>query len=191
VSLIDTSAATDRPAPSPAPERRRGPHLAPVRRPTRRRSPAVPVLVGTGIVIVALFALAAMHALLIGGQVELDHMQREVAAESEEVRRLQLRVAELESPHRVLAVARERLGMVQPEEIGYLLPAGVDTGDDALVTVAPAVVPPEPEPLADVETSTESDSGTAEAGAETDVDADASSAPTEPGPAPLAEEDAE
>ena len=101
----------------------------------------MPVLVGAGIVIAALFALAVMHALLIGGQIRLDDMQREVASDTEEVRRLRLRVAELEAPHRVLDVARDRLGMVQPVEVGYLAPAEVQLPDADPVSVAPAERP--------------------------------------------------
>lgn len=156
--------------PAPTPRRGSGRHLRPVPRPGRHHSPAVPVLVGTGIVIVALFALAAMHALLIGGQLRLDGMQREVASESEEIRRLRLRVAELESPDRVLDAARDRLGMVLPDEVGYLLPATVDTGDDAPVTVEPAQAPP-PAPVTEVEEPT-------------DIEPEAEEAP-------VAEEDAE
>ncbi|MGK2929339.1 MAG: FtsB family cell division protein [Acidimicrobiales bacterium] len=101
----------------------------------------MPVLVGTGIVLSALFALAVMHALLIGGQIRTDDLQRAVASETEEIHRLRLRVAQLESPDRVLEVARDRLGMVPPTEVGYLLPTGVDTGDDALVRVEAAQTP--------------------------------------------------
>ena len=148
-------AVAPQPTPEPRPRRRPGRHLRPVTRPSRRRSPAVPVLVGAGIVITALFALAVMHALLIGGQIRLDGMQREVAAESEEIRRLRLRVAELESPDRVLDVARRRLGMVQPAEVGYLAPAGVNTGDLTRTRVEPATVPPPPEPVVEEEQSAE------------------------------------
>ena len=94
----------------------------------------------------ALFGVAVMHALLIGGQIHLDKMQRQAASETEEVRQLRLQVAELESPDRVLDVARTRLGMVEATEVGYLLPAGVDTGDDTLVRVDPAEPPPPPDP---------------------------------------------
>lgn len=127
----------------PEPRRARpGRHLRPVEGPARRRrSPAVPVLVGTGMVLLSLFALAVMHALLIGGQIQLDQTQREVAAEAEEVRQLRLRVAQLESPDRVLDVARQRLGMVPPAEVGYLLPASVDIEEDAPVRVAAAERP--------------------------------------------------
>lgn len=134
--------------PTPSRRPRPGRHLRPVEAPSRRRSPAVPVLVGTGIVLVALFGLAVMHALLIGGQIQLDGAQREVASESEAVRRLRLRVAELESPDRVLEVARDRLGMVPTAEVGYLLPVGVETGSDERVRVEPAGSPDaEAEPL--------------------------------------------
>lgn len=130
-------------APSRRPVRRPGRHLRPVERP--RRSPAVPALVAVGIVIVALLALAVMHALLIGGQVRLDAMHRDVAAETESIRRLELRVAELESPDRVLDAARDRIGMVQPAEVGYLLPVGVAGGPDDPIRVAPAEAPAAPE----------------------------------------------
>lgn len=134
--------------PGPRPTRRPGRHLRPVERPAPRRSPAVPALVGVGIVIAALLALAAMHAVLIGGQLRLDEMRRDVAAESESIRRLNLQVAELESPDRMLETARTRLGMVQPTEVGYLAPVGVDVGTDAPVRVAAATTPPDPEPAA-------------------------------------------
>lgn len=138
----DAALAPDlRPA-QPRPSRRTGEHLRPVGRRAPRRAPAIPILVGTGIVISALFALAVMHALLIGGQIRLDDMQREVASETEEIRRLRLAVAELEAPERVLDAARSRLGMVQPAEVGYLAPAGVETGEEERTRVAPAEVPP-------------------------------------------------
>lgn len=129
-----------------APGRRPSPgrHLAPVERPRPRRSPAVPALVGAGMVIAALLALAVMHALLIGGQVRLDGLRADAAAETEAIRRLELRVAELESPDRVLAVARDRLGMVQPAEVGYLLPVGVPGAPADPVRVAAAEAPAPP-----------------------------------------------
>ncbi|HEX4903646.1 MAG TPA: septum formation initiator family protein [Acidimicrobiales bacterium] len=113
----------------------------------------MPALVGVGMVIAALLALAVMHALLIGGQVRLDGLHADVASETEAIRRLELRVAELESPDRVLDVARDRLGMVQPTEVGYLLPVGVPGAPEEPVRVAPAE-PPAPEPVAEAEDTT-------------------------------------
>jgi cell division protein FtsB len=145
----------ERPAPShlqpgsvPArrPEHRRSQHLRPVERPRPKRSPLVPALVGVGIVVTALLGLAVMHALLIGGQVRLDAMRDDVASETEAIRRLELRVAELESPDRVLDAARDRLGMVQPTEVGYLLPVSVEDPAAEPVRVE-AATEPEPEPV--------------------------------------------
>lgn len=124
-----------------------------------------------GIVIAALLALAVMHALLIGGQVRLDGMRRDVAAETEAIRRLELRVAELESPGRVLDAARDRLGMVQPAEVGYLLPVGVDGAPEELVRVDPAEVPPPAEPVAE-ESPEQAEVDHAVAGAQTGGEAE-------------------
>lgn len=152
------SAVPAQPTRAPRPGR----HLRPITPLTRRRSPAVPVLVGTGIVLAALFALAVMHALLIGGQIRTDDVQRAVASETEEVHRLRLRVAELESPDRVLEMARDRLGMVPPAEVGYLLPTSVTTGDGTLVRVEAAETPASDETI---------ELGTISAGGETDDEA--------------------
>ena len=144
-------------APARRPEHRRGQHLRPVERPRPKRSPAVPALVGVGMVIVALLGLAGMHAVLIGGQVRLDAMRGDVAAETEAIRRLELRVAELESPDRVLDAARDRLGMVLPTEVGYLLPVGLDgvPAEPVRVEPAPARAEAEPEVEAEVEAEPE------------------------------------
>lgn len=116
------------------------PHLRRVSRPARR-GPAVPVLVGGGVVILAFFLIAVMHAFMIGGQRNLDAMQREVASETESIATLRLRVAELEAPDRVLSVAEDRLGMVEPTEVGYLPPLGTDV-DAVNVRVAAATLAP-------------------------------------------------
>lgn len=152
--------------PARRPEHRRGQHLRPVERPRPKRSPAVPALVGVGMVIVALLGLAGMHAVLIGGQVRLDAMRGDVDAETEAIRRLELRVAELESPDRVLDVARDRLGMVLPTEVGYLLPVGLDGVPAEPVRVEPA-------PARAAETEAEADAGTeADAGIEAEPETD-------------------
>lgn len=133
-------------SPAHRPEHRRGQHLRPVERPRPKRSPLVPAIVGVVIVVAALLGLAVMHAVLIGGQVRLDAMRSAVSSETEAIRRLELRVAELESPDRVLDVARDRLGMVQPTEVGYLLPVDVDGAPEEPVRVEGATfAAPEPE----------------------------------------------
>lgn len=143
--MDDASAAltVQFPAPSERSRRRGGRHLKAVSPQRRRRSTAIPVLVGAAVVFLGMFAVAGMHAFLIDGQIELDALQREVASESEAVERLRLAVAELEAPDRILSVAQERLGMQEPGEIGYVLPEG--SADSAsLLRVPPATVPPPP-----------------------------------------------
>lgn len=159
-------------APARRPEHRRGRHLRPVERPRPKRSPAVPALVGVGIVIAALLGLAVMHAVLIGGQVRLDAMRSGVASETEAIRRLELRVAELESPDRVLDAARDRLGMVQPTEVGYLLPVSVEVPDAEPVRVEAATAP-DAEPLV-----TDGDARSAEQAEVDDAEADAEDGPS-------------
>lgn len=159
---------------SPARPARRERHLRsvePTRRRRRRRGPAVPVLVATGIVIVALFALAFMHALLINGQLRLDEARRQIEIEAEEVRVRQLEVAQLEAPDRVLDAARDRLGMVVPDEVGYLLPVGVDSAVDEPVRVAPATVPPTTAAPAPAPPSTDDASSGTDTGTDTGTDA--------------------
>jgi cell division protein FtsL len=141
------------------------------------------VLVGTGMVLLSLFALAVMHALLIGGQIQLDKSQREVAAEAEEVRQLRLRVAQLESPDRVLDVARARLGMVPPAEVGYLQAASVDIGDEAPVRVAPAERPaPDEEPAVGTVSPDRNPTDTSSGDTEDDGDAASSDASSDAAP---------
>ena len=170
-----TEVAHERVTPARRPEHRRGQHLRPVERPRPKRSPLVPALVGVGIVIAALFGLAGMHAVLIGGQVELDAMRSGVASETEAIRRLELRVAELESPDRVLDAARDRLGMVQPAEVGYLLPVSVEGAPEEPVRVeAASIATSEVDP--DAEETTDA---TTDAGADVTADADADADPDE------------
>jgi cell division protein FtsL len=69
----------------------------------------------------ALFGVAVSHALLIEGQLELDHLDQQVAEEQARYERLRLEVAELQSPERILTDAQE-LGMVPPEDVIWLTP---------------------------------------------------------------------
>ena len=168
-----TVATHEEVAPTRRPEHRRGQHLRPVERPRPRRSPLVPALVGVGIVIAALLGLAVLHAVLIGGQVRLDAMRSGVASETEAIRRLELRVAELESPDRVLDAARDRLGMVQPTEVGYLLPVSVEGAPEEPVRVEAAAVPtPEVEPGTGATDADATDATDGAADADPDVEVD-------------------
>jgi cell division protein FtsB len=106
-------------------ETRRPDHLrvvGPAERSRRRISPVLGVAL-TSLLFVGLFALAGAHTVLVQGQLRLDRLDAELAAERARYQQLRLQVAERESPHRVVAVAQERLGMVPPAELVYLSPS--------------------------------------------------------------------
>lgn len=109
----------------------RAPRQAPVRRPAPLRvlqspRPARRSLgrLGTTVAIVMLFlaafAAAAAHALVAQNQFRLNALSSQLDAASAQNKVLQLKVAELESPQRVVAVAEHRLGLVLPTSVTYV-----------------------------------------------------------------------
>jgi cell division protein FtsL len=80
---------------------------------------------------VALFLVAVSHALLIEGQVRLDELDQDVAAEQATYEDLRLELADLESPARIQEAAAE-MGMVPPGDTTWLTPEEpvAPTGDD-------------------------------------------------------------
>jgi cell division protein FtsL len=114
-----------RTAPIPAPPKRtsRPGHLRVVRptdRVRRRLTPAAGVVL-TGVLFAMLFAIAIAHALLVQGQVRLDHLDSQLTAEQARYQELRKQRAEMESPARVVAAA-QALGMVAPDDLVYLQP---------------------------------------------------------------------
>jgi cell division protein FtsL len=130
MSLLTTSApvrrATARPAPAPRPRRDERPplRLVPPPSPARRRRRVG--LVGTAVlmvVLVGIFALAAVHTMVVQAQFELDRIDQQVAERRGELDALRLEVARLESPQNIAEVAAE-LGMVAPPDRVWLEPVG-------------------------------------------------------------------
>lgn len=106
---------------TPAQERRS--HLRVVRPGERRRirlhlTPRAGITL-TVLLFVALFAVAASHALLIESQGRLDRLEQQVAREQARYEGLQVERANLEAPDRILSDA-EKLGMVEPAEVDWL-----------------------------------------------------------------------
>jgi cell division protein FtsL len=85
------------------------------------------VRLGTAIAFLAalfgLFGVVGLHVLLAQGQGDVQRLSSHVAEQEEAQRRLRLEVAELEAPAKVVATARERLGMVSPSTVVPLQPA--------------------------------------------------------------------
>ena len=76
-----------------------------------------------------LFGLAVFHAVLVGAQGRLDALDERIEAETRRQHDLRLQVAELESPQRIVAKARDDLGMVTPDDVIWLSPVELAPSD--------------------------------------------------------------
>ena len=115
-----------RPTPIP-PVARPRPHLQPA--PTPRRQ--LMSLVGWAVavtVVVALFALALFHAVIVDRQTTLDGLNTQLEDVRVENEKLRLNVARAEAPTRIMAEARLRLKMVEPGSRVYLSPVELAEG---------------------------------------------------------------
>jgi cell division protein FtsL len=131
-----TTAPRPRPYPLTSPRRERRPDEdRPVERPPLRlvEPPArhrVRVgLVGTVMLVVVLigvFALAAVHTLVVQAQFELDQVEQQVAERRGDLDALRLEVATLESPS-AIAEAAATIGLVNPPDRVYLEPTSMAT----------------------------------------------------------------
>jgi cell division protein FtsL len=88
----------------------------------RRRRARVRVGVGLLAAVGLLFGLVGIHVVLTEGQFRLQHLQTQANDAQAQYVRLRLQVAQLESPARIVADAQERLGMVAPSALTYLMP---------------------------------------------------------------------
>ncbi len=75
------------------------------------------VALAMSLLFLVLFGLAVFHTVLIGAQDQLDGLDARIEAEQDRQHRLRLRLAELESPERIVEVATGDLGMVAPDEV--------------------------------------------------------------------------
>ena len=70
--------------------------------------------------------------LLIQSEFRLDHINKEAAKEQVRYEKLRLDVAQLSAPERIVATAQQRLGMVVPPQVAYLMaPGAPDSGTGA------------------------------------------------------------
>lgn len=98
----------------------------------------------TGLVAAAacavLFGTVCVNVLLTQGQAKLDSLNTRAADAATAHEQLQVQVAELESPARIVPAARERLGMVPPPTVVYLTPGAPKVA--APTTAAPSPATP-------------------------------------------------
>ena len=86
-----------------------------------------------------IFGAAIFHVLLIQSEFRLDHINKEAAKEQVRYEKLRLDVAQLSAPERIVATAQQRLGMVVPPQIAYLMapaPASANPDDPAAPSLA-------------------------------------------------------
>ena len=115
-----------RPSPIPPADQPRR-HLRAAPRPGRRMMPALGWAAAITAVI-ALFALALLHAIIVDRQTTLDNLNEQIEQVQAINDRLRLNVARAESPERIVAEAVNRLGMVEPDRRIYLTPLVLDEG---------------------------------------------------------------
>ena len=136
-------------APAPAPRRAK---VAPVREaePRAGRLAAVGATLRSGnalgrvgtlaavALFVCVFGVVVFQTLLVQGQARLDSLAKHRTAEELRARELHRQLADLNAPGRIVSVAREKLGMVAPTDVGYLVPAADDDAKAAWVPPAAA-----------------------------------------------------
>src|SRR5438874_5536159 len=93
----------------------------------RRQGPAPDrplrlALLATAVLTVGtIFGAAIFHVLLIQSEFRLDQLNKEAAKEQARYEKLRLDVAQLSAPERIVATAQQRLGMVVPPQVAYLM----------------------------------------------------------------------
>ena len=115
------------PAPAKTEDRPRQ-HLRAAPRPSLKLMPMVSWAAAITVVI-ALFALALFHAMIVDRQTTLDNLNQELEEVQATNDRLRLNVARAEAPERIVAEALYRLGMVEPDRRVYLSPVELDEGE--------------------------------------------------------------
>jgi cell division protein FtsB len=79
-----------------------------------------------------IFGAAVFHVFLIQTEFRLDQVNTEAAKEEARYEKLRLDVAQLSAPDRIVATAQQRLGMVVPPQVAYLMaPVPQDPGGQA------------------------------------------------------------
>jgi hypothetical protein len=132
---------------APAGERRRPVlRVVEVRRDGSRRSAAgIAGWLLTGVLFASVFSVVICQALLVQAQSRLDAANREIAKEAALSKQQRSDIAKLESPHRIVDEAVDRLGMVAGPDVAYLQP---DPADDQRAVLPPEAAAPTTAPPA-------------------------------------------
>jgi cell division protein FtsL len=77
----------------------------------------------SALAVASAFGVVGMHVMLAQNQFALDRLDTRAAKEQAQFERLRLQVDQLESPQRIVAVAKNKLGMQQSGAVTYLTPS--------------------------------------------------------------------
>ena len=89
--------------------------------PTPDRPLRLALVAGAVLTVGTIFGAAVFHVLLVQSEFRLDQLKREAAKEEVRYEKLRLDVAQLSAPERIVATAQQRLGMVVPPQVAYLM----------------------------------------------------------------------
>lgn len=112
--------------------------------PTPDRPLRLALLTTAVLTVGTIFGAAVFHVLLIQSGFRLDQINKDAAKAQIRYEKLRLEVAQLSAPERIVATAQQRLGMVVPPQVAYLMaPApqdswgqGADPDDPAAPSLA-------------------------------------------------------
>ena len=83
-----------------------------------------------------IFGAAAFHVLLVQSQFRLDRLNGQASEQQQRYEHLRLEVARLSAPGRIVDTAQQRLGMVAPPEVSYLMAPTPTPGGPAVPSLA-------------------------------------------------------
>jgi cell division protein FtsL len=136
------------PAPAPHPRPGRGPlrvlpteHLE---RRARRRRARLTITVAASLVAGSLLGVVAINVMIAQDQLRLDRLDAQRNSALAHRGQLQLQVAQLQSPARIVAQAEQRLGMVVPSKLTYLSGNGAPVQTTGGGAIPPPLPPPSP-----------------------------------------------
>jgi hypothetical protein len=138
--LTRSAGAPARRRPDPVDAPARGADLRLVGEERRARPVGLTVAFVVVLVFGALFANAVFHAFLVTDQARLDQLNAKVATAQSLNEHEQLRVANLESPARIVSAAKGQ-GMLLPDQVHWIVPgsgsAGPTSSTSSRVTAPP------------------------------------------------------
>ena len=120
----------------------------------RRRRTRLTLTVAASLVAVSLLGVVAINVMIAQDQLRLDRLDAQRNAALAHRGQLQLQLAQLQSPARIVAEAEQRLGMVVPSKLTYLSGNGSPVQTTAGGSLPAPLTPPAPPPPAPAPPST-------------------------------------